>query len=99
MKDKEFVTLCRALDLKENDSVVIRKFDAPEKEIIYVVGKVAYDSDTGVAFLQTLKGNVILASSIASLERNRMLKGKVQKSPLSENDIGILSDSDIEPKS
>ena len=94
MKDKEFVTLCRALDLKENDSVVIRKFDAPEKEIIYVVGKVAYDSDTGVAFLQTLKGNIILASSISSLERNRMLKGKVQKQPKDSDKNPSLSENE-----
>lgn len=76
MRDKEFVTLCRALDLKPNDSVFLVEEATPEKRTVVVVKKVCYDSETGVAYLQTLRDNIILASSILSIERNRALTSK-----------------------
>ena len=79
LKDKEFITLCRALDLKPNDGVIVTKFTDTEKQIVISLAEIKYDSETGVAYLKTNRGNVILASEIATLERNRSLKGVVSK--------------------
>ena len=79
MKDKEFITLCRALDLKPNDGVIIHKFTDMEKDIITVVKELKRDDETGVAYMMTNRGNVILASEIATLERNRSLKGSTRE--------------------
>lgn len=80
LKDKEFITLCRALDLKPDDGIILRKFADMEKQIVVVLAEYPkFDQDTKVAFLKTNRGNVILASEIATLERNRSLKGNSKK--------------------
>lgn len=79
MKDKEFITLCRALDLKPNDGVIITKYLDMEKRIVIALDSIAWDKETGVAFLKSNRGNVVLASEIATLERNRSLKGNSKK--------------------
>lgn len=83
MKDKEFITLCRALDLKPDDSVIVTKFDNTEKRYVVVIQEIAWDKETGVAFVKSNKGNVTLASEIYALERNRELKGSIAKKEVS----------------
>ena len=91
MKDKELVTLWKALELEKNDGVVIRTWDIESGELskptIYVADGVYYDKDTGVSYLKTHRGKIIMAGDIASLEHNRMLSSKGNGKAVNGEDI------------
>lgn len=79
MKDKEFITLCRALDLNPGDGIIYTKYEDTEHEYTAVIQEVKYDSETKVAYLKSVKGVVVLASAIATLERNNRLKAAIKE--------------------